>query len=104
MSPVLVWVLHRKHGVKRHRGRVTTGIHMDQEEQFKVELFELITKLNKLREFSKCSHKETNSKAGAFVYQGLADLFEQGLSRDLYIESLLNRVELGGVFCWSQQR
>lgn len=44
---------------------------MDQEEQFKVELFELITKLNKLREFSKCSHKETNSKAGAFVYQGL---------------------------------
>ncbi|KAF2573449.1 hypothetical protein F2Q70_00002477 [Brassica cretica] len=118
---------------------------MDQEEQFKVELFESITKLNKFREFSKSSYKEINSKCcclwwsyagqriAGFYYRkclrdchrfcefeaGIkksaggqivvrssveADLFEQGLSRDLYIESLLNRVELGGVFCWSKQR
>ena len=35
---------------------------MDQEEQFKVELFESITKRNKFREFFKSSYQETKSK------------------------------------------
>lgn len=40
------------------------GIHRDQEEQFKVELFESIAKLNKLKEFSKSSYTETASVVG----------------------------------------
>ncbi|WZZ87704.1 hypothetical protein YC2023_116283 [Brassica napus] len=123
------------------------SIHMDQEEQFKVELFESITKLNKFREFSKSSYKEINSKCCWYCHKrvqeglsygenrvlgkvwnmqgicipgcgGVMQVRELqvsttesvsgivtgfGLSRDLYIESLLNRVELGGVFCWSKQ-
>ncbi|KAG5385578.1 hypothetical protein IGI04_037048 [Brassica rapa subsp. trilocularis] len=76
ISAVLVWFLHRKHGVKRRRGRVTTGIYMDQEEQFKVELFESITKLNKFREFSKSSYKEINSKCCWYCHKRV----QKGLS------------------------
>lgn len=153
------------------------GIHRDQEEQFKVELFESIAKLNKLKEFSKSSYTETASVVGivrreykkgwatekkmefsvksgtsrgvciprsskvhrlakhrffatAKVSQEVSqvlwlwgrekevnrwsDLWSEVLLRQIclnrvwaesfYIENLLNRVELSGVFCWSKQR
>ncbi|KAG5388080.1 hypothetical protein IGI04_029621, partial [Brassica rapa subsp. trilocularis] len=76
ISAVLVWFLHRKHGVKRHRGRVTVGIHRDQGEQFKVELFESITKLNKFKKFSKSSYKEINSKVCWYCHKRV----QEGLS------------------------
>ena len=52
------------------------GIHRDQGEQFKVELFESITKLNKFKEFSKSSYKEINSKVCWYCHKRV----QEGLS------------------------
>ncbi|WZZ65951.1 hypothetical protein YC2023_077321 [Brassica napus] len=147
-SLVLCSKKSKREPVSVSRFEAQQGIHMDQEEQFKVELFESITKLNKFREFSKSSYKEINSKCCWYCHKrvqeglsygenrvlgkvwnmqgicipgcgGVMQVRELqvsttesvsgivtgfGLSRDLYIESLLNQVELGGVFCWSKQR
>ncbi|KAF2564741.1 hypothetical protein F2Q70_00016300 [Brassica cretica] len=99
------------------RFKAQQGIHRDQEEQFKVELFESIAKLNKLKEFSKSSYTETASvvgivrreyKKGSQVSEAQILCYSKGVSRvvteSFYIENLLNRVELSGVFCWSKQR
>ncbi|KAL0645104.1 hypothetical protein Bca4012_099376 [Brassica carinata] len=59
------------------------GIHMDQEEQFKVELFESITKLNKFREFSKSSYKEINSKCCWYCHKRVQEGLSYGENRVL---------------------
>ncbi|KAL0748924.1 hypothetical protein Bca101_030926 [Brassica carinata] len=56
---------------------------MDQEEQFKVELFESITKLNKFREFSKSSYKEINSKCCWYCHKRVQEGLSYGENRVL---------------------
>ena len=67
----------------RYNRRANSHFRHLTEEQFKVELFESITKLNKFREFSKSSYKEINSKCCWYCHKRVQEGLSYGENRVL---------------------